>query len=314
MHLETIAEFVELCKYMNFTRAAEKSNTTQPALSYHIMALEKELGFKLIDRKKPLAITPAGKRFFSGVEPMLNRYFELVEECKTEAEEGKVRGRITVKEPTVVLGKANMAFHIALAEFCSKNKEVDVVWLPGGPFNALDEMVEGRYDCLLTYQFAGEASILDEFYSGTNREAFSNIEYFPIATILLCARVKNDGAFADKDTISLRDIQGFAIPYDYRIENDEVTYSFARTAELYHLDVEMRPRILSMSGEVDTAFGDDELFLAESSYPIAGNVSRKQFKEKPELVYHVAIYQPDRNEALIALKEFLKERPIEQIV
>lgn len=39
-----IFTFLEVCKQMNFTKAAKKLNITQPAVSQHIRWLEKEYG------------------------------------------------------------------------------------------------------------------------------------------------------------------------------------------------------------------------------------------------------------------------------
>ena len=39
--------FLAVCRYMNFTRAAEKLNITQPAVSQHIRFLEKHYNTKL---------------------------------------------------------------------------------------------------------------------------------------------------------------------------------------------------------------------------------------------------------------------------
>ena len=48
----------------NFTRAAEKRNTSQAAFSRRIKSLEAWLGFDLIDRSVyPTQLTPQGERF-----------------------------------------------------------------------------------------------------------------------------------------------------------------------------------------------------------------------------------------------------------
>ncbi|MDR1713676.1 MAG: LysR family transcriptional regulator, partial [Coriobacteriales bacterium] len=44
MQIETFREFIELAQCLNFTEAAKRLNMTQPGLSKHILALEKDLG------------------------------------------------------------------------------------------------------------------------------------------------------------------------------------------------------------------------------------------------------------------------------
>lgn len=57
--------FLNVCKYMNFTKAAEAMNITQPAVSQHIHYLEEAYGVKLFDYKgKKLRLTEAGSLLF----------------------------------------------------------------------------------------------------------------------------------------------------------------------------------------------------------------------------------------------------------
>ena len=59
-----IFTFLEVCKQMNFTKAAKKLNITQPAVSQHIRWLEKEYGIKLFEMEgKKLSLTEEGDLF-----------------------------------------------------------------------------------------------------------------------------------------------------------------------------------------------------------------------------------------------------------
>ena len=60
--------FLCVCQTMNFTRAAEQLNLTQPAVSQHIRFLEKQYGMPLfIHDGRRLRLTPAGKVLRSAV-------------------------------------------------------------------------------------------------------------------------------------------------------------------------------------------------------------------------------------------------------
>lgn len=64
MRIEYLEEFLAFADELNFTKAARRLHITQPALSKHIMSMEDELGFKLVDRDaSPLALTLAGATF-----------------------------------------------------------------------------------------------------------------------------------------------------------------------------------------------------------------------------------------------------------
>lgn len=64
MTLKDIDYILELAQTQNFNRAAKNLYTAQPTLSYHIKAVEEELGFKIFNRSgKGAALTPAGIQF-----------------------------------------------------------------------------------------------------------------------------------------------------------------------------------------------------------------------------------------------------------
>ena len=62
MELHQIRYFVAVSRLLNFTRAAEQCNVTQPALTKAIQKLELELGGELIHRERQLTqLTDLGK-------------------------------------------------------------------------------------------------------------------------------------------------------------------------------------------------------------------------------------------------------------
>lgn len=85
MKIESLSEFIVFSQYMNFTVAARKLYITQPALSYRIASMERELGFALVDRSEPMSITPAGKVFLSGAQQVVRNYESVVKEAEAVA-------------------------------------------------------------------------------------------------------------------------------------------------------------------------------------------------------------------------------------
>jgi DNA-binding transcriptional LysR family regulator len=84
MELHQIRYFIALARSLNFTRAAEQSNVTQPALTKAIQKLELELGGVLIHRERQLTqLTDLGKL----VLPMLERTYAAAESVRASAEE-----------------------------------------------------------------------------------------------------------------------------------------------------------------------------------------------------------------------------------
>ena len=66
MELRWLEDFIALCETLNFSRAAEIRNITQPAFSRRIRALESWVGAPLVERTThSVSLTPSGEHFLS---------------------------------------------------------------------------------------------------------------------------------------------------------------------------------------------------------------------------------------------------------
>jgi DNA-binding transcriptional LysR family regulator len=84
MELHQVRYFLAVASTLNFTRAAEMCNVTQPALTKGVQKLEQELGGQLIYRERQLThLTDLGK----AVLPMLERAFASTESVRQLARE-----------------------------------------------------------------------------------------------------------------------------------------------------------------------------------------------------------------------------------
>src|SRR6201986_2834889 len=82
MELHQIRYFLDLASSLNFTRAAEQWNVTQPALTKALQKLEHELGGDLIHRERRLTqLTDLGKL----VLPMLQRTVDAADTARKQA-------------------------------------------------------------------------------------------------------------------------------------------------------------------------------------------------------------------------------------
>lgn len=72
--LNQLRYFIAVATELNFRRAAERLNMTQPPLSRQIQLLEHQLGIRLLERtKRSVRLTPAGRAFFPEAESLLQR-------------------------------------------------------------------------------------------------------------------------------------------------------------------------------------------------------------------------------------------------
>jgi DNA-binding transcriptional LysR family regulator len=80
--MQQIRYFLALSETLNFTRAAEECNVTQPALTRAIQALEGELGGELIRREgRQSHLTELGRRML----PLMNQCYQAAQSAKTLA-------------------------------------------------------------------------------------------------------------------------------------------------------------------------------------------------------------------------------------
>lgn len=88
MQIEVLQEFLTVANVLNFRRAAEQLHITQPALSKHIAALEREIGFTLFDRVGVTRLTAEGRRFYVYAQRVLDTLEEGVAECRAMSSKG----------------------------------------------------------------------------------------------------------------------------------------------------------------------------------------------------------------------------------
>ena len=83
MRMRQLQCFVVLAEELNFTRAAQRLNMSQPPLSTQIQTLERELGAELISRtSRKVALTRAGELFLSRANNMLDQYERSLQEIR----------------------------------------------------------------------------------------------------------------------------------------------------------------------------------------------------------------------------------------
>jgi LysR family transcriptional regulator, hydrogen peroxide-inducible genes activator len=84
MEMHQVRYFLALCEDLNFTRAADRCQVTQPALTRAIMALEKELGGPLFHRERANThLSELGRT----MRPYLEQVYRETENAKRHAED-----------------------------------------------------------------------------------------------------------------------------------------------------------------------------------------------------------------------------------
>ena len=98
--------FLTVCQCMNFTRASEKLNITQPAVSQHIHFLEKHYNTKLFRYEgKKLKLTGAGEILRNASLTMMHDEISMQNQMQKSEKEEEIRFGATRTVGDVLMGK-----------------------------------------------------------------------------------------------------------------------------------------------------------------------------------------------------------------
>jgi LysR family transcriptional regulator, transcription activator of glutamate synthase operon len=142
MELFQLKYFVNIADTLSFTRSAELLHVSQPALTYQMQRLERELGVPLFDRDhRKIKLTPSGEVFLPLAQAVLFRADEAIRVLKEHmgVEAGEVRMGCN---PSV----ATYAAPRLLATFRTSYPRVTVELIEGGDADLARAVLEGTLD------------------------------------------------------------------------------------------------------------------------------------------------------------------------
>ncbi|MEN8374166.1 MAG: LysR substrate-binding domain-containing protein [Gemmatimonadota bacterium] len=147
MNIRQLRYFLAVAEHRHFTRAAEASYVSQPALSQQIQSLERELDAPLFDRLSTgVRLTTAGRALRGYAE----RVLKDVENARVAVEEavGAVRGELTV----AAVHTANLSLVVrALARFRDEHPDVTVRVREESSAAVVDSVSAGRVNLGICY-------------------------------------------------------------------------------------------------------------------------------------------------------------------
>lgn len=120
--LRQLKYFQSVVKNNSFSEAAEECHISQSAISQQIQALERELGFQLLERKhKTFSLTPAGEYFYQKSLILVSDYEYIRQEAAKIAHKGEALLRIGY-----LRSYSSGEFFNALEMFAGKYPQVSV--------------------------------------------------------------------------------------------------------------------------------------------------------------------------------------------
>lgn len=137
MDIRQLRYFIEVAKYMSFTKAAEQINVSQPSLSKTIKNLEDELGTSLFDRTtQKMNLTDTGKIAFEQAQEVM----KLMDNFSSEISDVMhiKRGKIIIGIPPVI---GSLFFPKLVGDFQSMYPEIEVEVIEEGA-KKIEKLVE----------------------------------------------------------------------------------------------------------------------------------------------------------------------------
>jgi len=189
MEMQQIRYFLALSKSLNFTRAAETCNVSQPALTRAIQALEAELGGDLIRRERGNShLTPLGERML----PFMQQCFEAALGAQALAR--------AVQSSDVAPLNLGLSCSINMAAFMPTISELFRAY-PGiqlkirrGPGGAIAEMLK-----------AGDIELA---IAGPIDESWDRLDRWPIFNEPMTVTVHRDHRLANSPDITITQLAG----------------------------------------------------------------------------------------------------------
>lgn len=203
MKVEFLKEFIVLAQYMNYRVAAEKLFISQPRLSEHIQSLEKEVGFKLLDREGALSLTYEGRRFLEAASEAVEALDACVAQCRRSwAQENST---ITVMKPALIEQLdpvVSLGLHAAIDGMSGVNSGVRFM-MPHtvAGHSEFEALRGGKTDVAYVYLGcpAGE-NVADVLHPA------ADISVRVLARTGFCAWMPREGVAAETEAVGLEDL------------------------------------------------------------------------------------------------------------
>ena len=158
--------FLAVCQYMNFTRASEKLNITQPAVSQHIRFLEKHYDAKLFRYEgKKLKLTKAGEILRNASLTMMHDELSMLSEMQKSDGNEEIRFGATRTVGDILMGDI-------LTRYLEQYPDANIHMCVENTKELLQRLDEGKIDFALVEGFFKKREY--------DFQKYSDEEYIPV--------------------------------------------------------------------------------------------------------------------------------------
>jgi DNA-binding transcriptional LysR family regulator len=142
MNLDYLKTYLDVVRLGSFSDVAKKLSLSQPAVSFQIQKLERELGVRLIDRsQKSIAMTEAGKRVYAFAEAAERDYARLLHNLEQLRQD--VVGELIVGASTI---PGEYLLPVILSDFKTQHPAVSVQVEVLDSLQVISDVEAGKYE------------------------------------------------------------------------------------------------------------------------------------------------------------------------
>ncbi|WP_096186406.1 LysR family transcriptional regulator [Evansella halocellulosilytica] len=278
VRFEIITKVVELG---SFTKAAEKLNMTQSAVSHAISSLESEWGVTLLirDRKKGITLTEVGQRTILHMREILNRIEKINQEVAlaSNLETGTIRIGTFASASSCLLPKI-------LSKFQKKHPKIEF------------KFYEGTYEEITEWLNTG---IIDIGFV-VQGMSYPDLDFVPLIKDNMVVAFHPEHQFLHRETINMRDLEAepFIMPTGMYQSHVEDLFEEAQMKPTVRFEVHDCNTIANMVQEGLGITIGPELFLKTQQNIKIGKLNLTHSR-------NVSLACPSISEASPAVKEFL---------
>lgn len=279
VRFEIISKVMELG---SFTKAAEKLNMTQSAVSHAISSLETEWGVSLLirDRRKGITLTEIGHKILPHIREVLNRIEKINQEIAlaTNLETGIIRIGTFASASSCLLPKLLSKFH-------KKHPKIEFKFYEG----TYEEIIEWLYSGIIDIGFVVKGKSNPDF------------ELVPLLKDKMVVAFHPEHKFLHKETIDMNDLaqEPFIMPTGMYQSHVEELFEEAKIKPPIRFEVHDCITIANMVQEGLGVTIGPELFLKTQQNIKTGKLNLTNYRD-------VALACSTISEASPAVKEFLK--------
>ena len=146
MDISILREYIVLSQTLNYTESAERLHLTQPTLSKHVAALEKELGCRLLERdRRHVALTEVGNVFAAAAMQIIDIFDEAQVRIGEIQASDPLRASGTLYDPGIA------AITSIAATILDAKGHAPVEYSNVSNANYADQLLSGEVDLALAY-------------------------------------------------------------------------------------------------------------------------------------------------------------------